>query len=154
MRLAESVAAVAAPVVTPDPIEEFDLALSTGEPDAAGYLPRVVGVTGKRQFADLLRRRWYDDSRAATIGDVGNFGGRRCIAIALGDHTAVLNVDTKRTAVAARLQQVQLNGVNVPWQVVANARGTVNKVLFSDEPTDAAGWYLYLHKPLPSPTTL
>ena len=154
-RLAESVATLAAPVVTPEPNDEFDRhpSFSDLEPDAEGYISRVLSVTGKQQFAEVLRR-WYDGSRTATIGDVGNFGGRPCIAIDLGDHSAVLNVDTKRSAVAAYLRRVQSNGVDAPWQVVANARGTVNKVLFSDDPADAAGWYLYLRKPLQSPAPL
>jgi hypothetical protein len=154
-QLAESVAAVAGPVVTPDPTEGLEIGASGAdiEPDAAGYLPAVVKVTGKQELADVLRR-WYERSVAGTIGDVGRFGGRPCIAIELGDKRAVLNVDTKRTAVAAYLQHVELNGTDAPWQVVANARGTINKVLVTDDPADAAGWYVYLRKPLSAPMTL
>ena len=38
----------------------------------------------------------------------------------------------------------------LPWQVIANNRGTVNKVVITDSLAEAAGWYLYLRKPLNS----
>ncbi len=112
-----------------------------------------VKVSGKREFANLLRR-WHDKSRAKTIGDVGSFGGTACITVHLGDHDVVLNVDTKRSAVPAYLDHVRWLGPDLPWRVVANNRGTVNKVVFSDDPADAAGWYHYLRRPLAQPGQL
>jgi hypothetical protein len=120
------------------------------EIDDDGFLPRGVKVSSKREFASLLRR-WHDESRANTIGDVGSFGGTACITAHLGDHDVVLNVDTKRSAVAAYLDHVRRLGPDLPWQVVANSRGTLNKVVFSDDP---AGWYHYLRHPLAQPGQL
>ncbi|MBP2416870.1 hypothetical protein ACFFOM_15380 [Microlunatus capsulatus] len=152
-RLAAAIAPLAAPVV----VRDLEPGTSDGrlEVDASGHLPRVLRVVGKEQLTEALRR-WYDESDAATVGDVGLFGGRPAIAIAidLGDKTAVLNVDTKRSAVAAYLEHARTNGVDAPWRVVANTRGNVNKVIFSDEPAAAAGWYVYLRKPLVEPATL
>jgi hypothetical protein len=89
-----------------------------------------------------------DSNRAASNLGPFSFGGRRpAIAIDLGNYTAVLNVDTKRSAVGAYLEHVKANGVDSPWRVVVNARGRVNKVIFSDDPAAAAGWYVYLRKP-------
>ncbi len=133
---------VAAPMSTPDI-----------EIDDNGFLPRGVRVTGKREFADLLRR-WHNQSQAKTIGDVGSFGGTACITVRLGDHDVVLNVDSKRSAVATYLDHVRRLGPDLPWRVVANNRGTVNKVVFSDDPADAAGWYQYLRTPLAQPGQL
>jgi len=133
---------VAAPRSTPDI-----------EIDDNGFLPRGVRVTGKREFADLLRR-WHNQSQAKTIGDVGSFGGTACITVRLGDHDVVLNVDSKRSAVATYLDHVRRLGPDLPWRVVANNRGTVNKVVFSDDPADAAGWYQYLRTPLAQPGQL
>jgi len=133
---------VAAPMSTPDI-----------EIDDNGFLPRGVRVTGKREFADLLRR-WHNQSQAKTIGDVGSFGGTACITLRLGDHDVVLNVDSKRSAVATYLDHVRRLGPDLPWRVVANNRGTVNKVVFSDDPADAAGWYQYLRTPLAQPGQL
>ena len=133
---------VGAPMTTPDI-----------EIDDNGFLPRGVRVTGKREFADLLRR-WHNQSQAKTIGDVGSFGGTACITVRLGDHDVVLNVDSKRSAVATYLDHVRRLGPDLPWRVVANNRGTVNKVVFSDDPADAAGWYQYLRTPLAQPGQL
>jgi hypothetical protein len=133
---------VGAPMSTPD----VDI-------DDNGFLPRGVKVSGKREFADLLRR-WHDQSEAKTIGDVGSFGGTACITVELGDHDVVLNVDSKRGSVATYLDHVRRLGPDLPWRVVANNRGTVNKVVFSDDPADAAGWYQYLRKPLAQPGQL
>ena len=133
---------VGAPMTTPDI-----------EIDDNGFLPRGVRVSGKREFADLLRR-WHNQSQAKTIGDVGSFGGTACITVRLGDHDVVLNVDSKRSAVATYLDHVRRLGPDLPWRVVANNRGTVNKVVFSDDPADAAGWYQYLRTPLAQPGQL
>jgi len=120
------------------------------EIDDDGFLPRGVKVSSKREFASLLRR-WHDESRAKTIGDVGSFGGTACITARLGDHDVVLNADTKRSAVAAYLDHVRRLGPDLPWRVVANSRGTLSKVVFSDDP---AGWYHYLRHPLAQPGQL
>lgn len=66
----------------------------------------------------------------------------------------MLNADTKRASVAAYLEHVQRLGPELPWQAIASNRGTVNKVVFSDDPAEAAGWYLYLRKPLKQPRQL
>lgn len=121
--------------------------------DDNGFLPRGVKVASKREFASLLQH-WHDTSQAKTIGDVGSFGGTACITVHLGDYHFVLNVDTKRSAVVAYLDHVRRLGPDPPWRVVANARGTVNKVVFSDDPTNAAGWYHYLRRPLAQPGQL
>ncbi len=133
---------VGAPMTTPDI-----------EIDDNGFLPRGVRVSGKREFADLLRR-WHNQSQAKTIGDVGSFGGTACITVRLGDHDVVLNVASTRSAVATYLDHVRRLGPDLPWRVVANNRGTVNKVVFSDDPADAAGWYQYLRTPLAQPGQL
>jgi hypothetical protein len=132
---------------------EAPMNISDVEIDDDGFLPRGVKVSGKREFADLLRR-WHDQSRAKTIGDVGSYGGTACITVDLGGDDVVLNVDTKRGAVTTYLDHVRRRGPDLPWRVVANNRGTVNKVIFSDDPADAAGWYHYLRKALAQPGQL
>lgn len=122
------------------------------EIDGEGFLPRGVEVSSKREFASLLGH-WHEKSQK-TIGDVGSFGGTACITVHLGDHDVVLNVDTKRSAVAAYLGHVRRLGPDLPWRVIANNRGTVNKVVFSDDPADVAGWYHYLRRPLAQPGKL
>lgn len=138
----------ATPTQVEAPMRASDL-----EIDADGFLPRGVKVSGKREFADLLRR-WHDESRAKTIGDVGSYGGTACITVDLGGDDVVLNVDTKRSAVTTYLDHVRRLGPDLPWRVVANNRGTVNKIIFSDDPAEAAGWYHYLRRALAQPGQL
>lgn len=153
-RLAMAVAKIAEPVVAPNSMKDSDQFQEGGLMyDAEGHLPPITKVSNRTELAALLSH-WYNETSAVTIGDVGLFGGRPCISIDLGDHQAVLNVDTKRSAVAAYLQHVRSNGAEAPWRVVANTRGRVNKLLFDADPAAAAGWYAYLRKPLTTPTSL
>ena len=66
----------------------------------------------------------------------------------------MLNADTRRAAVAAYLEHVRRSGPELPWRAVASRGGTVSKVVFSDDLAEAAGWYLYLRKPLTQPGPL
>lgn len=155
-QLADAVSQLAVPRASPGVEEASEPATTSDglvELDEAGHLPRVLNVAGKDQLTTLLRR-WYEESDAGTVGDVATFGGRPAIALDLGDHEAVLNVDTKRSAVATYLAHADANGTDALWSVVANTRGKVNKVIFSEDPAAAAGWYVYLRQPLAKPTTI
>jgi hypothetical protein len=110
-------------------------------------------VEGKRELADVLLH-WQQSSLAKTIGDVRKYGGTAWITVDLGGDIAVLNADTKRVGVAKYLEHVRRFGPELPWRAIANNRGTVNKVVFSDDPAEAVGWYLYLCKPLRQPRQL
>jgi hypothetical protein len=146
--LAEQMALSPAPESAEEPVTPSGL-----EIDGGGFLPRRITVNGKREFADLLLN-WRQSSHAKTIGDVGSYGGTAWITVNLGSHQAVLNADTKQAGVAAYLEHVQRLGPQLPWRVVANNRGTINKVVFSSDPAEAAGWYLYLRTPLAQPGQL
>jgi hypothetical protein len=152
-RLAGEVKELVEALVPATPTQVAPMSTPDIEIDDNGFLPRGVRVSGKREFAGLLRG-WHNQSQAKTIGDVGCFGGTACITVRLGDHDVVLNVDSKRSAVATYLDHVRRLGPDLPWRVVANNRGTVNKVVFSDDPADAAGWYQYLRTPLTQPGQL
>lgn len=132
---------------------EAPMSASGVETGSEGFLPRGIKVNGKRGLADLLLC-WHQPGHAKTIGDVGSYGGTAWITVDLGSHQAVLNADTKQAAVATYLEHVRRLGPELPWRVIANNRGTINKVVFSDDPAEAAGWYLYLRKPLKQPWQL
>lgn len=104
-------------------------------------------MRGKKQLADLLDR-WLVVSNAATIGNVGAFGASPFIRIELGEATAVLNTDTKRTAVEGYVRDVRRRGPNVAWHVIANRRGRVNKVVFREDKQATPGWFCYLTLPV------
>ena len=100
-----------------------------------------------------LLRDWLRTGEK-TIGDFGSFGGKPWVRIRLGGTQVVLNADTKRSAVQEYLAYVAENGPDSPWPVVANQRGTVNKVTFRADGVATPGWYAYTTKPLPAPTTI
>ncbi len=100
----------------------------------------------KSDLASLLDC-WFRETSETwepTIGDVGIFGGTPWIHLDLPSLRAVLNADTTRKAVIDYLHYVTKRGAEVPWRVVANRRGRVNKVVYRADSDDAPGWYCYL----------
>lgn len=145
---------VAGLVTTADPEPAVAQVTTSGlKIGSGGFLPRGITVNGKRELAELLLH-WHQSSRGKTIGDVGKYGGTAWITVDLGSHKAVLNADTKRASVATYLEHVQRLGPELPWYAIASNRGTANKVVFSDDPAEAAGWYLYLRRALKQPGQL
>jgi hypothetical protein len=154
-RLAEEVRDLAAGLfTTADLVPAGAQVITSGlKLDSSGFLPRGITVNSKRELTNLLLH-WHQSSHAKTIGDTGNYGGTAWITVNLGSHKAALDADTKGASVAAYLEQVQRHGPEMPWRVIANNRGTINKVIFSEDPEEAAGWYLYLSEPLTQPRQL
>jgi hypothetical protein len=153
-RLAQTVQELAAGLAATDPgLTQARATASRAEIDSSGLLPRGLKVNGKQELANLLLH-WYHSSSEETIGDAKGYGGAAWVTIGLGGHEAVLNADTKRAAVAAYLEHVRQSGPDLPWRAVASTRGIVSKVVFSDDPAQAVGWYLYLRKPLEQPGQL
>ena len=122
------------------------------EEGAVTSIPKDTTVDTKEELVALLRD-WLRTGEK-TIGDVGSFGGKPWVRIRLGGTQVVLNADTKRAAVQEYLAYVAENGPDSPWPVVANQRGTVNKVVFRADGVATPGWYAYTTKPLPAPTTI
>ena len=114
--------------------------------DSDGYLPVGHRVRGKRELHELLSG-WLSCSRARTIGDVGNYGGRPGLLIAIGEQEVALNADTTRAAVQAYVLS-NARQPTQPWRVVRNRRGRINKVLLGPDPTPTPGWFAYLREPL------
>ena len=117
--------------------------LRASAPDADGHLPRGFRVHGKSELMEVLRE-WLSRSRAATIGDVGSFGGRAWLLIDLGGEEVALNADTKRSAIETVVSDSATDPES-PWRIVANNRGRFNKVLPGLDPLP--GWYAYLKRP-------
>ena len=114
--------------------------------DRDAYLPREQ-LSGKQQLVEALAQ-WMAASAAETIGDVGSFGGRAWLTVALaGGHIVVLNADTKRSAVESFVR-THRRAPERPWRVVGNRRGRINKVLPGPGREHLPGWYAYLLEPL------
>lgn len=123
---------------------------SAGKFGANGHI-EVTRLAGKVALLRLLKD-WLEVSSAPTIGDVGTFGRTPCIFITLDkDLTAVLNADTKRAAVEQFVDDTRVRGADVPWSVVPNQRGRVNKLAFRADGAETPGWYCYLLEPLSAP---
>lgn len=108
-----------------------------GWADAEASIPRGTRVQGKRAFARTLRR-WLIDTREPTLGDVGAFGGKPWLRVEVGGRGFHLNADTTRAGVARFLEAGPEGG----WQVVANRRGRVNKVVLDDGEA-ISGFFFY-----------
>ena len=116
-------------------------------------IPRGARVASKTELANMLDE-WYRKSRATTIGDSSAYGRAPWIHIDLPDGHVVLNADTGRGAVRSYLDDVRQRGAEVPWRVVANARGRINKVLYTASVRRLPGWYCYLDGDLDIERTL
>lgn len=119
--------------------------------DDDGHVVSGTKLTGKAELLRLLKD-WLQLSGAATVGNIGTFGRRPCVFIALeGGLTAVLNSDTKRAAIQEFVKNADECGSDAPWSVVANKLGPLNKLVFRPDGTATPGWYCYLREPLTAP---
>jgi hypothetical protein len=120
--------------------------------DSEGHIISGVEVSGKAELGQLLRS-WLKLSDAATIGNIGSFGGRPCIFIKLQEvGTAALNADTKRAAVEQFVKYADTCGSSATLSVVPNRLGVLNKVVpFQAGTVEVPGWYCYLRTPLRKP---
>ena len=102
-------------------------------------------VTSKPDLYDLLSR-WHRDTNSRTLGEFGTFGGQVWLWLELPDlpRRARLNADTSREAVGEYVDDVARRGADVPWRVITNRRGSMNKVTFTDDGRLIPGWYCYL----------
>jgi hypothetical protein len=107
----------------------------------------------RADFVELLRW-WLETTDEQTVGDVGTFGGKPWVLVATGSVRCHLNADTKRAGVRRFLELHQQHGPQVEWQVIANARSTVNRVAIGPDAEKVKGFYLYTDEELPSPATL
>ncbi len=111
--------------------------------DSEGYVVRGTVVESKAALFELLEG-WLRNSAARTIGDVDNYGGKAWIRIKLDEREAVLNADTKRTAVAEYIKDARNRGPNSSWEILPNRNGRWNKLGFSEDGKATPGWYCYL----------
>jgi hypothetical protein len=117
--------------------------------DANGHIVNGTKVTGKAELLRVLEA-WLKVSGTPTIGNIGTFGRKPFIFIALdGGLTAVLNSDTKRVAIEEFVKDAGANGPDEPWSVVRNRLGRLNKLAFRANGAETPGWSCYLLEPLP-----
>lgn len=115
-------------------------------PGARGHLPEGLIVAGKAELVRVLGQ-WLETSDAPTIGDIETRPKVTAWLFAdVGDHRIRINADTRRDAVA-RFVRLNTPALRL-WPVVANNRGTVNKVLQSPDRERVKYWNAYLVRPV------
>jgi hypothetical protein len=122
-----------------------------------GPVPEQRGLPKGTHFVErsaLLGalERWLETTSEKTIGDAGRFARAPWISFESSAGIVDLNADTKRSAITQMLEHVHAHP-DEPWWVIANRRGSVNKVVF-DRNDSHEGWYAYLRTPLSAPSVL
>jgi hypothetical protein len=119
----------------------------------APLVSRGIECASRAEFTELLRR-WFDRTSEPTIGDPGKFGGKAWVWVRLDGQRCHLNADSTRAGIGRYLQLARELGPKLPWRVVANNRGRVNKVVIEPSGEPTPGLFLYTTNALPAPTTL
>ncbi|MGY1777769.1 hypothetical protein ACI8AV_18080 [Geodermatophilus sp. SYSU D00804] len=107
----------------------------------------------RADFVELLRW-WLETTEEETVGDVETFGGKPWVLVETGVLRCHLNADTTRAGVRRFLDLHRPHEPQPTWQVIANARGTVNRVAIGPGAEKIKGLYLYTAEELPAPATL
>lgn len=146
--IAEGVAAHAERRVQVTPVDADSMVTPPAAEAEAGFLRRGLTVRSKAELVKVLAE-WLDSSTASTVGDIGRYGGKAWVDLVVDGERVVLQADTKRTAISSFVAHASRRGAEQPWSVIANARGKINKVVYTTEP--APGWYCYLATPWREP---
>jgi hypothetical protein len=116
------------------------------------FLQKGTTFYSKADFNNALQK-WYEETAEKTIGN-HEYNQSSWLFVELGGYKFHLNSDSKREGVAKYLKLVERYSDNLPWQIVQNNRGKINKVTFGEEKLKIAGFYLYITKPLEKVTRL
>ncbi len=108
------------------------------------YVPPGTTCRGKAEFAQVLRD-WFDHpDRETVMGRPGSYGGKPLLAVDVDGRRFHLNADTREAGVREYLRAVAaVGGPDLPWQVIANNAGKVNKVAVGHPPRPLRYFYLY-----------
>jgi len=127
---------------------------AAGSPPAdqldGGPVPKGLRFASKSEIVSYLAT-WLERSSHGTIGDVGTYGGSVWVTVDSEAGPIGVNRDTTREAIEALVRAAHTPR-SYDWLVVANRKGTINRVLFSEDRTP--GWYARLPEPLDRETRL
>ncbi|TMC10945.1 MAG: hypothetical protein E6J29_10625 [Chloroflexi bacterium] len=94
----------------------------------------------------------FATSKEPTIGDTGGaYHGQFWVSAYVGGHSVRIAADTTREAVQRVVDAVGYDP-KLPWRVIGNQRGRVNKLVIGDRAEP--GWFAYLTKPLSAEATI
>jgi hypothetical protein len=105
-------------------------------------IPQGHECADRDDFTELLRW-WFETTDDPTVGDVGSFGGKAWVHVTISGVACHLNADTGRPGVHRYLDLVREHVDGLPWFVIANARGNVNRVALGPDKEKVTKFYLY-----------
>jgi hypothetical protein len=121
--------------------------------DAHGYLVKGTLLSNKTELLRLLES-WLKTSEASKIGNASRGQTPWISLIVDRQRRAVINSDTKRSAVEEYVKEAQTRGADVSWFVIPNRDGPCNKLVFRADRQPTPGWYCYLEPPNDAPEEL
>jgi hypothetical protein len=107
----------------------------------------------KTEFADLLRR-WHDDTREETIGDLRRNCVTKWLTVSATGNRCVVHADTSRVAIRRYLELVAKFGPDPGWRVERGRRETLNKVCVEPDGSPTPGLFIYTARTFGSPTVI
>lgn len=116
------------------------------------FLEKGTRFYSKADFNNALGR-WYQETSEKTIGS-HEYNQSPWLFVELGSYKFHLNSDSKREGIIKYLKLVKQYQDDLPWYIVENNRGKINKVTFGNEKLKIPGFYFYLAKPLEQVTRL
>jgi hypothetical protein len=118
------------------------------------YIEAGRTCSSKTDFAEVLEQWIEHADRETTIGQPSTYAGKPLVWTELDGQRFYLNGDTRDAGVRKYLDLVRQTGPELPWHVIANTRGKVNKVAFGEPPTPLKHFYLYAKDEAASPYRL
>ncbi len=130
------------------PAEARDLHVRYSEAERRAAGPDGAGSGGDgskaRPFseAELLDhlQAWLRTGEKA-VANVGTYGGRAVLHAVVAGQPVYINADTRRAAVQDLVDSAARGPV--PWHVLANGKGRLDKVTFRSDGARAPGFYCY-----------
>jgi hypothetical protein len=110
-------------------------------------------LSNKTELLRLLES-WLKTSEASKIGNASRGQTPWISLIVDRQRRAVINSDTKRSAVEEYVKEAQTRGADVSWFVIPNRDGPCNKLVFRADRQPTPGWYCYLEPPNDAPEEL
>ena len=118
------------------------------------YIEAGTTCSGKAAFARVLEVWLTHEDREATVGQPSSYAGKALVWVELGGQRYHLNGDSQDKGVREYLDLVRRDGPDLPWHVIANQSGKVNKVAFGEAPAAVKYFYLYAKDEAHAPYTL
>lgn len=118
------------------------------------YIESGTTCSSKVEFASVLEQWLMHDDHEATIGQPTSYAGKALLWVELDGQRFHLNGDSQDKGVREYLGLVREQGTDLPWHVIANTHGKVNKVAFGEPPAALKHFYLYAKDEASAPYTV